>query len=623
MKFTFKSILSAGVAVLGLLATATSVNAQNVISFGDSLSDNGNLFATNGTPPAPYFNGRFSNGQTWAELLAGGAQNSPIQGTGVNGNVNVAFGGARSGSVPNVNNAPPIPSVTTQIGIFQGNGGTIAANDIVTVWGGANDILDFFDTNPGGANDPTQAGFILPNSTTIQANSVQAATNMVNNIATLAGMGARTIVVPNLPNIGATPAFNGTATGAQGGQLASGAFNTALSQGLDALQAGLPAGTRIIRVDTSRIFNEIIANGSTFGFSNVTASCVATIACVTGSTAVQNQNLFWDGVHPTAAGHVLFSQIVQTYLAFAAQAPAAAALTESVMWARRDSADSIIDRANGHITGSGEVKKGGYIELAGATGKQKARAGRSAYDYTTYGVRLGADVPMNNLVFGGAIGILFGNIGGGTIKADQYHLQADLYALATMGNFFFKAAAGVGGGHLNDIKRSSGVAGFINSADTNTFQTSVSGEAGMQYDLGSFKIMPAARIDYVYGQVRGFSESGAVAPLQYSNLSSSGVFGALKVRAATDFGAGQAYGEVGYEELLAYKFKGRAGLAGSPGTSVAFNVADPRAKGFFAKLGLSGQFSDNIKTDVSYAIALQNGKGTSHAGKIRVSIALN
>jgi phospholipase/lecithinase/hemolysin len=34
---------------------------QKLVVFGDSLSDNGNSFAQNGTPPPPYFEGRWTN----------------------------------------------------------------------------------------------------------------------------------------------------------------------------------------------------------------------------------------------------------------------------------------------------------------------------------------------------------------------------------------------------------------------------------------------------------------------------------------------------------------------------------------------------------------------------------
>src|SRR5580700_5150096 len=42
----------------------------SVVVYGDSLSDNGNLFAATGQPPAPYFEGRRSNGPVAVEQLA-------------------------------------------------------------------------------------------------------------------------------------------------------------------------------------------------------------------------------------------------------------------------------------------------------------------------------------------------------------------------------------------------------------------------------------------------------------------------------------------------------------------------------------------------------------------------
>jgi outer membrane lipase/esterase len=58
--------------LFALLSVATAQNRTftNQYSFGDSLSDSGNLFAATsalgaGTPGAPYFQGRFSNGRVF------------------------------------------------------------------------------------------------------------------------------------------------------------------------------------------------------------------------------------------------------------------------------------------------------------------------------------------------------------------------------------------------------------------------------------------------------------------------------------------------------------------------------------------------------------------------------
>src|SRR5437660_8377950 len=41
-----------------------------MVVFGDSLSDVGNVYAATGSPPAPYYPGRYSNGPIWVERLA-------------------------------------------------------------------------------------------------------------------------------------------------------------------------------------------------------------------------------------------------------------------------------------------------------------------------------------------------------------------------------------------------------------------------------------------------------------------------------------------------------------------------------------------------------------------------
>jgi phospholipase/lecithinase/hemolysin len=80
-----------------LFPFSTSAFAYSqIVAFGDSLSDNGNMFAlTEGTvyetPSPPYYEGRFSNGPVWVDYLA--------QDLGID-LVNMAYGGARTDGHP-------------------------------------------------------------------------------------------------------------------------------------------------------------------------------------------------------------------------------------------------------------------------------------------------------------------------------------------------------------------------------------------------------------------------------------------------------------------------------------------------------------------------------------------
>src|ERR1700761_6724036 len=43
---------------------------QNLVVFGDSLSDNGNTFSSVGLPKAPYYDGRWTNGPNWVDYIS-------------------------------------------------------------------------------------------------------------------------------------------------------------------------------------------------------------------------------------------------------------------------------------------------------------------------------------------------------------------------------------------------------------------------------------------------------------------------------------------------------------------------------------------------------------------------
>src|SRR4051794_29760433 len=90
----------ASVMLVGAMSAVAGAQAQTprIVAFGDSLSDPGNLFlATGGAqPPAPYFQGHFSNGVTWVERLSGAPLNFFTYAPGRPGSVDFAFGGART-----------------------------------------------------------------------------------------------------------------------------------------------------------------------------------------------------------------------------------------------------------------------------------------------------------------------------------------------------------------------------------------------------------------------------------------------------------------------------------------------------------------------------------------------
>lgn len=253
-------IFAASIAVLPA-AFSTFAKADpfsSVIVYGDSLSDNGNLYAAYGYPPPPYFNGRFSNGPVAVEQLAANL-GAPLY--------DFAYGGATSGVGNYIDSGTQSTSGTHGLPGMQVElaasapllASPLVSRSLFVVWGGANDFLT------GGS-------------------PITAAANIDSIVATLESDGATHILVPGIPNLGLTPDFYGYGPATT--------YSVALNT---ALQGGLPVGATY--VDTFNLLTAVEANPSAYGLTNVTS------ACFTGTSLCSNPNsyLFFDGFHPTTA----------------------------------------------------------------------------------------------------------------------------------------------------------------------------------------------------------------------------------------------------------------------------------------------------------------------------------
>lgn len=259
--------------------------------FGDSLSDTGNLYnATSRTQPPspPYFQGRFSNGLVFPELLVPGVQNATVAAASVRGNLNFAFGGATAQS--DVSNPP---NFGLQIGLFNQRALTIGANDLVSVLFGAN---DFFNKVPIATNQ---------NTTAISGIATASATAIANGITTLIGRGGRNFLVFGLPDLGNTAQFNASPARPLGSTYTD-TFNTQLQLQLNTVRAA-NAGVNFIYVDLRAFVNRLQARPADFGFTNVTNAFLPPLGTAQGDP---NNFLFFDGVHPTSRAEQLVVRMV-------------------------------------------------------------------------------------------------------------------------------------------------------------------------------------------------------------------------------------------------------------------------------------------------------------------------
>ena len=327
-------------AVALLLPAAGAAHAlpyTNLYVFGDSLSDSGRAYALANTPnPSgsgvtntfsgeqwmPSFLGyanRFSNGPTAAEQFATmiGLSAAPVIGaTGTN----YAVGGGTTG-IGNFNFLANSPAGIQTALALQNTG--LASQVTQYLVAPPADAATALFMVQGGANDFFLASPTLTSFGAIQALATAAATNVADVIGRLADMGgAQSFIVPNLPDIGATPLFGSNAlsgpqpAGAAGVATAySQIYNLALAQSLALLGAARP-GLEIVAFDTYSAFNAVLANPGAYGFdpAKVGTSCLFdTLMPPPGPMPGQcGGYLFWDDVHPTAALHgVVAAQYVE------------------------------------------------------------------------------------------------------------------------------------------------------------------------------------------------------------------------------------------------------------------------------------------------------------------------
>ena len=582
MKTSIRLALLATAAMLLPMTAAHAQTYSRLVSFGDSLSDNGNLYlATSGTqPPAPY-NKRFTNDLVWAEYLAGSMQGFFTATSYTSGNFNSAFGGARTDAA--VVNPP---GTSTQIASFLAHHGTFGANDVVSMWAGANDI---FQAVPGAAGNPSTAASVMTGV------SVTAATNVATQVGTLAGAGAKTILVMNLPDLGQTPQFTSSASASALGTVSATAFNTALSAGLNTV-AGQATGTNIVQVDIQSAFSAIIANPSAFGISNATQACITVTSCVTGGASVQNTYLFFDGVHPTSTGHKLVAAMAAQYLYTPTLTEGAGMLADETYNTRRATAADMAEYFHGgngyfvQVVGQ-QASREKDISTQSTIGGTVTAVAQKAYDYSLGGVRAGAVSAMSDTAsFGIGFTALTGTSRGFLVEAKPTDLSGDIGIDWHPGNLFVTAQVGGGLGSYSDYSRATTIAAFHethNQIDVSSYSASL--QAGLDHHLGNWTVTPVARLSYAGADMKGFSEAGTIAAVKFDDRKVSALNGAVELRALGKLSDTTSLSAViGYEGALSSTegaLKGK--LINNTAQAFATDMGEVGSPGVLVGLGLS------------------------------------
>jgi outer membrane lipase/esterase len=592
------------VAAAGAVASAASAQSYNrLVVFGDSLSDNGNLYAaTFNTQPAspPFFQGRFSNGPVFTELLGFNAGRSAA-GASVTGSINYAYGGARTD-----NSAFP-PGMRNQLLAYTGAGGTFGANDLVSILGGANNIFQAVGPASVSAN-PT--GFIQP-----VALSAAADINfIVNNVA---AAGAGTILVSNLPNLALTPQFN-QGPGAPAAPLADYAgtqFNGALLNALMSTAAARP-GSNIILMDLYKIGPALVARPGAFGLTNIRD------ACFNGVTVCANPDsyMYWDGVHPTAAGHRLLAALSTDYLYYGDIGAQSAVQAETAFRQRED----LLDLASEGLSGRAAWEPGTHLTFGAIADSvdTDARGSVAAAEATGWGGRVGLDHVMSP---GARMGIA-GTLRVADVKAGAMAFEVETYAFDVYGGWrsggrFINAAVGGSVDRYDDITRVTSLAPIIHTGKTNGGSVGARIQGGVWFDMGGIGLSPRVAVNYVSTDVNGYVEQGPAAQYAYQDRTLQSASGEVSLRAEGGGNGLNFFIEGGYRESFGDdRDPVRTGITANPAQVLARNVADPFGGSMMASAGLDADLGP-VKMTVGYRGRFGD-HADSHVGAITFRLPL-
>lgn len=575
-----------------LSASVSATDFSNVIVFGDSLSDGGNIALASGSPVPMRFT--TNPGTTTAENVATGLGFTLAP--SVAGGTDFAWGGAGF-----VNNVAAVPTIPQQLQMYLGTtGGKADGNALYQVWGGANDIFYL----SGALTDPNA----------IASGTIIAAQTELGLLGGLQAAGAKYVVVYNLPDLGKTPsAAAGGATVQAGASQLAVVYNGVLNSGLAQLSNN---GLNIIPVNTFALLDEVIANPSAYGFSNVTTpACTggSSIQCgpqgsgapVTYAPGTDQTYLFADGVHPTTAAHTMLSQYVLSVIhapeqiSLLGEAPLAASATQN-----RVIRDQMLTDGK-----DGDTRTFVNIDY----GQQRFDASDSSPRTTSdnFNFTLGANLfAGEHVVAGVALGIGQHNAdfsGGG-----GYKLQ-DISGLGYLG---YRNGAGYVGGYVNfgqsnfkDIERRMSI-GTMQRTETGKADGSHLGgglTGGWWFDLADkLQTGPFATLDWQTVKISGYSENGGdSSAMWFGRQQRDSLLSTLGWRLRGQWQVNNLlmspYVELGWNhDSKADQRMVSAGLTSMNGTFALPGFSPDKSWGT-ASLGLSAQLTPSVQSWIGYS----------------------
>ncbi|KTD15264.1 GDSL family lysophospholipase PlaA [Legionella hackeliae] len=296
-----KTLFTLVILLFSGLVAAKSVN--NIVVFGDSLSDNGNLYEymKQKIPQSPpYYKGRFTNGPVWVEHLASSYFPNPA------GHFfDYAFGGA---GISEDAEDDVLFTLKKEIDTyFLAHQDKADENSLFVIWIGANNYLGIPDEM-----DKTVA---------------EVNRGITNGLQRLANAGAKHFLIVNLPDLGKTPIAHAFESEDKLSYLAN-RHNEQLLASINNLKQSYPDAQWLL-FDVNQTLNDLVVYPEKYGFNNITDTCYEAMvdkpshrAVLHMAAQIKPKNeadvcegfLFFDPVHPTAPAHKIMAEHAKAFL---------------------------------------------------------------------------------------------------------------------------------------------------------------------------------------------------------------------------------------------------------------------------------------------------------------------
>lgn len=336
-------IVLASLAFITIQAYAFEVD--KIVLFGDSLSDNGNLFAISSSahkvmplvpvvPKEPYYKGRFSNGPVWDEVLT---ENINID------LANYAYGGAWV--EPTWDSGQVVPfDLNTQVNFYLVSASKDSGKEkhLYVLWAGANDYT--------------------PGRKDIEAATTKTIDIIQKQIEWLVYYGAKHFMLATIPDLGRVPEVV-----AKGPDFAAGVtksvelHNAKLYKMIDNMKVKYPDVTFVV-MDMREPFSDLMDHPEKYNIKNVREGCYtgdymlsermmnpAEIKAANDAVKIDLRNndslrtayltakmyeqgtqscehpdeyFYWDHIHPTRIIHHIIALSAQEFLAQSGITPA-------------------------------------------------------------------------------------------------------------------------------------------------------------------------------------------------------------------------------------------------------------------------------------------------------------